>query len=115
MKIEDLDVFKLSHELTMQVYKITRGFPEEEKYGLVSQMRRAAFSIPTNLTEGGHRFSKNEYKYFVSISRGSCGEVKYQLLLAKDLGYIEDETYSKVKEEYERVSMMLTKLHNSLK
>jgi len=115
MQIEELDVFKLSHELTLKTYKITTDFPDEEKFGLTSQMRRSSASVPTNLMEGGHRFSKNEYKHFVSISRGSTGEMKYHLLLAKDLGYIEDETYSKVKEGYERVSMMLTKLHNSLK
>ena len=115
MKVEDLDVFKLSHELTLQVYEITKNFPEEEKYGLISQMRRSASSVPTNLMEGGHRFNKNEYKHFVSISRGSCGELKYQLLLSKDLKYIDEEKYSKVKEGCDRISMMLTKLYNSLK
>jgi len=78
MKIEDLDVFKLSHELTLQVYKV------DERFGLTSQMRRSAASIPTNLMEGGHRVSKNEYRHFVSISRGSCGEIKYQLFLPKN-------------------------------
>ncbi len=114
MKVEDLDVFKLSHELSLQIYKITEDFPGEEKFGLTSQMRRSAASVPTNLVEGGHRFSKNEYKHFVSIARGSTGEIKYQLLLSKDLGYVEEETYLKMKESYERISMMLTKLHDSL-
>lgn len=117
MKVEDMDVFKLSHELTLQVYEMTKNFPEDEKYGLVSQtqIRRAAFSVPTNLMEGGHRFSKNEYKHFISIARGSSGEMKYQLLLAKDLGYIGEDTYAKIRDGYDRVSMMLTKLHSSLK
>ena len=115
MQVEDLDVFKLSHELTQQIYGLTKDFPENEKYGLMSQMRRAAYSVPMNLMEGGHRIGKNEYKHFISISKGSCGEVKYQLLLARDLGYINEETYSKVRDGYDRVSMMLTKLHSSLK
>ncbi len=115
MKIEDLDVFKLSHELTLQIYKVTENFPGEEKFGLTSQMRRSAASVPTNLIEGGYRLSKNEYKHFLSISRGSCGEIKYQVLLSKDLGYIDEDIYSGMKEKYDRVSMMLTKLHRSLK
>jgi four helix bundle protein len=71
MKIEDMDVFKLAHELTLKVYKVTSSFPEAEKYGLSSQMRRAASSVCMNLMEGGHRVGKNEYKHFISISKGS--------------------------------------------
>lgn len=58
MKVEDLDVFKLAHELTIEIYSITEMFPENERYGLTSQMRRAAMSIGSNLMEGSHRFSK---------------------------------------------------------
>lgn len=115
MQIEKLDVFKLSHELTLKTYKLTAGFPDEEKFGLTSQMRRSSASVPTNLMEGGHRFSKNEYKYFVSVSRGSTGEMKYHLLLSKDLGYIREDIYTEMREGYDRISMMLTKLHSSLK
>ena len=114
MNIEDMDVFKLSHELTLEVYKITKNYPKEEMYGLTSQMRRASYSVPMNLMEGGHRFGKKEYMYFVGISRGSAGEAKYQLLLSKDLKYIDEDTYSKLRKGYDRVSMMLTKLHSSL-
>ncbi|NOZ67657.1 MAG: four helix bundle protein [Deferribacteres bacterium] len=115
MNVEDLDVFKLSHELAIRIYKTTGRFPDAEKFGLTSQMRRASASIPANLAEGGHRFSKNEYKHFISIARGSVGEIKYQLLLSRDLGYIKKSSYSELRESYDRVSMMLTKLHSSLK
>ena len=115
MKAEDLDVFKLSHELAIKIYKTTNEFPEKEKFGLISQMRRSSTSIPTNLMEGSHRITKNEYKHFVSISRGSCGEIKYQLLLSKDINYIDDTAYLELKEGYDRVNMMLTKLYSSLK
>jgi len=115
MQIEELDVFKLSHELTLKTYRITKDFPDEEKFGLTSQMRRSSASVPTNLMEGGHRFSKNEYKHFVSISRGSAGEMKYHLLLSKDLGYVREDIYTEMREGYDRISMMLTKLHGSLK
>lgn len=115
MQIEELDVFKLSHELTLKTYHITDEFPDSEKFGITSQMRRSAASVPTNLMEGGHRFSKNEYKHFVSISRGSTGEMKYHLLLSKDLGYIRENVYTEMREGYDRISKMLTKLHSSLK
>ena len=114
MNVEDMDVFQLSHQMTLEIYKITKRYPDEEKFSLTSQMRRAASSICMNLMEGAHRISKNEYKYFVSISRGSCGEIKYQVLLSKDLGYISLRTYKNLKESFERISMMLTKLHRSL-
>ena len=115
MQIDELDVFKLSHELVLKTYQLTAIFPEGEKYGLTAQMRRSASSVPANLMEGGHRFSKNEYKHFISISRGSSGEMKYHLLLSRDLGFIQEDIYNELKEGYERVSMMLTKLYSSLK
>ena len=83
-KVEDLDVFKLSHPLALEIFKITKSFPEEEKFGLISQMR-AAYSVPMNLMEGAHRLSSREYRQFVGIARRSAGEMKYQLLLVKDL------------------------------
>ena len=113
-RVEDLDVFKLSHALVLEIYEMTKSFPNEERFGLVSQMRRAAYSIPMNLMEGAHRLGSREYKQFVSIVRGAAGEIKYQLLLVKDLGYISDEEYSRLASQYERVSQMLTKLAGSL-
>lgn len=115
MMVEELDVYKLSHELILEVYRITKDFPESEKFGLTSQMRRSSASICMNLTEGAHRLGRNEYRHFVSISRGSCGELKYQLILSRDLGFIDSNTYNQLGNAAERVSMMLTKLHASLK
>lgn len=113
-KVEDLDVFKLSHSLALEIFKLTKTFPEEEKFGLISQMRRAAYSIPMNLMEGAHRLGTKEYRQFVGIARGSTGEVKYQLMLVKDLEYISEDRYSNLRLKYERVSQMLTKLAKSL-
>ncbi len=67
-KVEDLDVFKLSHSLALEIFEITKSFPEEEKFGLISQMRRAAYSVPMNLMEGAHRLSSREYRQFVGIA-----------------------------------------------
>jgi four helix bundle protein len=86
-----------------------KSFPEEEKFGLISQMRRAAYSVPMNIIEGAHRLSSREYRQFVGIARGSAGEMKYQLLLVKDLAYVSEDQYSGLLAKYERVSQMLTK------
>ena len=113
-KVEELDVFKLSHSLALEIFGITKNFPEEEKFGLISQMRRAAYSIPMNLMEGAHRLSSKEYRQFVGIAKGSAGEMKYQLLLSRDSKYISEHEYSNLIPKYERVSQMLTKLAKSL-
>lgn len=112
--VEELDVFKLSHEMTLSIYRVTKMFPEEGKFGLVSQMGRAAYSIPTNLAEGANRLNKKEYRQFIGIAKGSAGEVKYQLMLAKDLGYINSDIYKEIRSNYERISQMLTGLTKSL-
>jgi len=114
MKGQDLDVFKKSHALVLKIYKETTKFPADEKYGLVSQMRRAAYSIPMNITEGSGRKSKKELIHFLSICSGSCEEVKYQLLLSKDLGYMDEVTYNELNEGYIVVSKMLFNLSKSL-
>jgi len=113
--VEELDVFKLSHEMTLQIYKLTKNFPAEERFSLVSQMRRAAYSVPMNLVEGANRLNTREYRQFVGIAKGSAGEIKYQLILARDLGYIKEKTYSELRLNYERISQMLTGLAKSLK
>ncbi|HXX33170.1 MAG TPA: four helix bundle protein [Thermodesulfobacteriota bacterium] len=112
--VQELDVFKLSHSLVLEIFELTKSFPDGEKFGLVSQMRRAAYSIPMNLMEGGHRLNRKEYRQFVGIAKGSAGEMKYQLLLVKDLKYIIEDEYSELLSQYERVSQMLTKLAESL-
>ena len=114
MKLEELDVFRLGHELTLQVYLFTANFPVGERFGLVSQMRRSAVSICSNLAEGYHRESRNEFRHFVSIARGSTGELRYQVLLSKDLGYIDQKKYTDCAEACDRISRMLSKLAASL-
>src|SRR5215510_12292336 len=112
--VEHLDVFKLAHELALKVYKITITFPKEESFNLVVQMRRAASSVGMNLAEGSMRLNSREYRQFVGIARGSAAEVSYQLLLAKDLAYIPNETYKELRSGYERVGQMLTRPGQSL-
>ena len=110
----DMDVFKLTHELTLRIYKLTREFPRFELYSLVSQMRRATSSIPMNIAEGAARNSRAEYRRFVSMAKGAVGEISYQIILSKDLGYINISESDKVLDDYDRVGMMLTRLAQSL-
>jgi four helix bundle protein len=108
--VEDLDVFKLAHQLALKTYSTTKMFPREETFSLVDQMRRAATSVGMNLMEGAMRLGTKEYRQFVGIARGSAGEVCYQLLLAKDLNYISEDTYRELRSGYDRVLQMLSRL-----
>jgi four helix bundle protein len=112
--VEELDVFKLAHEMVLDVYQITKRFPDDERFGLTSQMRRAAYSVPSNLAEGANRISRKEYRHFVGIARGSAAELNYQLLLSKDLGYLDSDEYVRVRSIYDRVAQMLNALAKSL-
>ena len=114
MKLEDMDVFKIGHGFTLDIYRVTTRFPNDERYGLTSQMRRAAVSICSNLTEGYNRAGKAEFRNFVNIARGSCGELQYQLKLSKDLEYINETEWHGLNDKSERLRMMLKKLYLSL-
>jgi len=84
---KDLNVWKKSHELVLEVYKATQCFPEEEKFGLISQMRRSAVSVPANIAEGFKRRGRKDKINFYNISQGSLSELHYYVILAKDLGF----------------------------
>lgn len=102
-----LIVWQKSHELVLKIYGITKEFPKEELFGLTSQIRRAAVSVPSNIVEGKARGSNNEYNRFLLIARGSLEEVKYQLLLARDLKYISEEKYSEILRLADEVGKMI--------
>ena len=93
---QDLNIWKESHQLVLEVYKITRDFPKEENYCLISQIRRASISIPANIAEGMGRNTTKELLSFLYNARGSLSEVVYHLLLAKDLKYIEENVYKEL-------------------
>lgn len=86
----DLSVWQKSHGLTLEIYKLTKFFPREEKFGLVQQMRRATVSIPANIAEGFKRRGIKDKIHFYNIAQGSLQELKYYLILGKDLKYIDD-------------------------
>ena len=112
--VEELDVFKKAHMLTLELYKCTATFPSEEKFGLVSQIRRASSSICANLLEGSHRNNTKEFRQFVGIANGSVGELKYHILLSRDLNYITNDEYKEIIFELNNISKMLRGLIKTL-
>ncbi|NMA66663.1 MAG: four helix bundle protein [Clostridiaceae bacterium] len=109
-----LIVWQRSHELVLKIYEITKDFPKDEQFGLTSQVRRAAVSIPSNIVEGKARNSNKDYKRFLMIARGSLEEVKYQMLLARDLKYIDEQKYKEIYKSMDEVGRLLGGLIKSL-
>ena len=103
---KDLMIWQRSISLVEEVYDITRHFPKEESYGLTSQIRRSAVSIPSNIAEGFGRFHNNEYKQFLFISLGSCAELSTQVIIAERLGYLKREKSTILVDEIEQISKM---------
>lgn len=103
----DIQVWEKGHQLTLDIYRTTQTFPGDERYGLISQMRRSSASIPTNIAEGCGRSGDAELRRFMQISMGSASELEYQLLLAHDLGYLEAATYEKLNAQTIEVKRML--------
>jgi len=111
----DLEIWEKAHRLTLNVYKASEDFPKIEQYRLVDQLCRSASSVPANIAEGKGRNSQREFIQFLSIARGSVEETKYHLLLAKDLGYLEEGTYNEFCEGYDTVGKMLNGLIRKVK
>ena len=105
-----LKVWEESHQLTLEIYRITKNFPKDELFALTNQMRRATVSIPSNIAEGCGRGSNKEYAQFLQFAMGSASELDYQFLLSKDLGYIDLETYRKVNDKVDKVKRQLAML-----
>lgn len=104
-------VWTKSHELTLKIYKeISPCFPDSEKYGLTSQVRRAAYSIPFNISEGCSRSSEKEFAHFLEISLGSAHELEYSMLLMKDLLFINEVEYSIINENINAIKAMIINL-----
>lgn len=111
---KDLDVYRRAIEFSVNIYKITEGFPKSELYGLVSQIRRCVVSIPSNIAEGQKRGHKLEYIQFLRISLGSGAELKTQLLISQKIGYLSDDNYQNLNDNLQIIMKMLSKLISSL-
>jgi four helix bundle protein len=110
-----LQVWEKAHAFTLATYKGTTVFPAQESYGLASQIRRAAVSIPANIAEGCGRQSEADFARFLQISMGSASEVEYHLLLAHDLGFLEDSIYADLNQKVIEIKRMLAALLKTLR
>ena len=104
---KDLIAYQKAYALTLEIYRVTKSFPTHELYAMVSQMRRAAVSIPCNISEGYRRGHQKEYIQFLNISRGSCGELETLLCLAKDLNYLNGKDFTALHAAQDEVSRLL--------
>ena len=107
---KELNVWHKAHQLTLAVYKVSAGFPREEMYGLTSQMRRSASSVPTNIAEGCGRGTNPDFVRFLHIALGSASELEYQLILTHDLTWLPNDSYQQLTDETIQVKKMLAAL-----
>ncbi|OGY29964.1 MAG: hypothetical protein A3F33_00940 [Candidatus Woykebacteria bacterium RIFCSPHIGHO2_12_FULL_43_10] len=114
-RFENLKVWEKAHEMTLKVYLVSSKFPNEERFGLVQQLRRAASSVPANIVEGNARRNIGEYLQFLNIAFASLQETKYHLYLSRDLGYINQEEYQGLIRIADEVGKMCTVLIRNLK
>jgi len=110
----NLLVWQKSVELSKEIYLVTRSFPKEEVFGITNQLRRCSVSIASNIAEGAARYSKPEFKYFLSIAIGSSAELKTQLLIAKEVDILSIPNYENLMTKIEEVSKMLISLRKKL-
>jgi four helix bundle protein len=112
---QKLEVWKVSDQLAFDVYKITRDFPRDELYGLTSQLRRAALSVPTNIVEGYSRKGDKELAHFINIALGSFAETKYLLYFSHRLNYIDDKKFVEIKNIYTKLGKLLWKFYEAVR
>lgn len=111
----ELEVWQKAHQLTLDVHRATVSFPVEERFGLVSQLRRSAASVPANIAEGFGRGTTKDFLRFLDISGGSLNETRYFLLLSRDLGHLSHEQHKRLDEQCDEVGRLLGGLVRSLR
>jgi four helix bundle protein len=114
MPYEKLLAWKVSHELALEVYRTTESWPKTESYGVVSQLRRAALAIPTNLAEGVAKSGPREFRRYIDIALGSASEVSYPLLFSRDRGLLPVQEWELLNAERNRVGQFLWRLYRSI-
>ena len=112
---KELKVWQKAHHLVLGVYRHTKSFPPEERFGLTRQLRNAAASIPSNIAEGCGRVGERELAHFLSIAAGSASEAEYQLLLARDLGYLQGDAHRQLDDQVNEVKRMLNSFLQKLR
>jgi four helix bundle protein len=112
---ERLLAWQRAHALTLRIYALSRTWPADERFGLISQVRRAAASVPTNIAEGAAKLGSSEFRRFLDIALGSQAEVRYLLQLAGDLGYLAEEECDAILDEAEEAGRLRWGMYRSLK
>ncbi len=115
MNFTDLKIWQKSHQLTLEIYKLTQQLPKTETFGIVSQIQRSASSVPANIAEGFGRKSKNEFIQFLYQAKGSLVETQYFLILIKDLKYSNITSMEKLISQYEELAKMLNSFITHIK
>ena len=110
----DLKVWQRSHNFVLAVYRATANFPPEERFGLISQLRRSAVSVPTNIAEGSKRKSRADYARLLNIAEGSLAETEYLLMLSRDLEYLSGEKTELALAEADEIARMLNALRTTV-
>lgn len=110
---KDLLVWQRSIKLVDSIYELTKTFPKEEVFGLISQIRRSAISVPSNIAEGSRRGTKKDFRQFLFIALGSLSELETQIIISINLGYTKESSAKIIQEEIEVISKMLSKLIKS--
>ncbi|MDH4403780.1 MAG: four helix bundle protein [Flavobacterium sp.] len=108
------EIWQLSHAFTLRIYSSTSLFPKDEMYGIISQIRRASSSIPTNISEGCGRNSDKEFNQYLNIALGSASETEYLIILSRDLNYIDTETFEILEKEINTIKSKIYKLKQIL-
>jgi len=113
--IKELKIWNKAIELTVEIYKATEKFPKEETYGLTSQIRRAAVSIPSNISEGAGRNSPNEFRHFLAITNGSSYELQSQLIISNQLNFLANNTTESLLNKIDEIQKMNYSFQKSIK
>jgi len=113
-RFTELKVWQRSHALTLEVYRVTASFPSAERFGLLSQLRRAMASVPTNIAEGSKRQSNQEYARFLNIAEASLVEAEYLLMLSRDLGFLARDASEALLKEVGEIERMLSGLRRKV-
>lgn len=114
-RFKELEIWKRSRLFCSEIYKITAGFPESEKFGLTNQLRRASVSLPSNMAEGSSRQSNKDFSRFLEITLGSCYEIETQLIIASDLKFISERELEIINNELQEIIKMISKFKSTLK
>jgi four helix bundle protein len=113
-RFTELKVWQRSHALVLEIYRVTAAFPDDERFGLVSQLRRAAVSVPCNIAEGSKRQSAPDYARFLNIAEGSLAETEYLIILSADLGYLTPATKDQLTTEVQELARMVHALRQRI-